>query len=46
VSNQSGRVAAMIVLAIFGLMLPFESLADRLTRPLVALAPAGGSAAD
>jgi cytochrome c biogenesis protein CcdA/thiol-disulfide isomerase/thioredoxin len=36
-ANQYGRIVAMIVLAVFGLMLLFESLADRLTRPLVAL---------
>ncbi|HEY1613135.1 MAG TPA: cytochrome c biogenesis protein DipZ [Rhizomicrobium sp.] len=36
-ANQYGRIAAMIVLAFFGLTLLFESLADRLTRPLVAL---------
>jgi cytochrome c biogenesis protein CcdA/thiol-disulfide isomerase/thioredoxin len=36
-ANQYGRVAAMVLLALFGLTLLFESLADRLTRPLVAL---------
>jgi cytochrome c biogenesis protein CcdA len=36
-ANQYGRVIAMIVLAFFGLTLLSESLADRLTRPLVAL---------
>src|ERR1700761_6729636 len=35
-ANQYGRVIAMIVLAIFGLMLLIPSLADRLTQPLVA----------
>src|SRR6201986_1007491 len=36
-ANQYGRIVAMIVLAIFGLMLLLPSLADRLTQPLVAL---------
>ena len=36
-ANQYGRIVAMIVLAFFGLTLLSESLADRLTRPLVAL---------
>jgi cytochrome c biogenesis protein CcdA/thiol-disulfide isomerase/thioredoxin len=36
-ANQYGRIAAMIVLAFFGLTLISETLADRLTRPLVAL---------
>jgi cytochrome c biogenesis protein CcdA/thiol-disulfide isomerase/thioredoxin len=36
-ANQYGRIVAMIVLAFFGLTLLFESFADRLTRPLVAL---------
>jgi cytochrome c biogenesis protein CcdA/thiol-disulfide isomerase/thioredoxin len=36
-ANQYGRIAAMILLALFGLTLLFGSLADRLTRPLVAL---------
>ena len=36
-ANQYGRIVAIILLAFFGLTLLFESLADRLTRPLVAL---------
>ncbi len=36
-ANQYGRIAAMAVLAIFGLMLLLPSLADRVTQPLVAL---------
>jgi cytochrome c biogenesis protein CcdA/thiol-disulfide isomerase/thioredoxin len=36
-ANQYGRIVAMIVLAFFGFTLLFESFADRLTRPLVAL---------
>ncbi|HEX3810213.1 MAG TPA: cytochrome c biogenesis protein DipZ [Rhizomicrobium sp.] len=36
-ANQYGRIFAMILLTFFGLTLIFESLADRLTRPLVAL---------
>jgi cytochrome c biogenesis protein CcdA/thiol-disulfide isomerase/thioredoxin len=51
-ANSYGRVAALIVLALFGALLLFPSLADRATRPLVALgnrlstsATAGQSAA-
>src|SRR5580704_8927557 len=36
-ANQYGRVAAIALLALFGLTLIFPSLADRLARPLVAL---------
>ena len=36
-ANQYGRFAAMALLALFGLTLIFGGLADRLTRPLVAL---------
>jgi len=36
-ANGYGRVAAMVVLALFGLLLLFPSLADRVTRPLVAV---------
>lgn len=36
-ANEWGRYAAMAVLAGFGLMLLWPALADRLTRPLVAL---------
>jgi cytochrome c biogenesis protein CcdA/thiol-disulfide isomerase/thioredoxin len=36
-ANGVGRAAAMAVLGLFGLMLIFPSLSDRLTRPLVAL---------
>src|SRR5580698_10372654 len=36
-ANQYGRIAALVVLALFGLMLLFPSLADRATQPLVAL---------
>ncbi len=36
-ANQFGRVAALILFALFGLTLLFSSLADRLTRPLVQL---------
>jgi cytochrome c biogenesis protein CcdA len=36
-ANQIGRIAAMVLLTLFGLTLLFGSLADRLTRPLVAL---------
>ncbi|MEJ1968559.1 MAG: cytochrome c biogenesis protein DipZ [Rhizomicrobium sp.] len=36
-ANQYGRIAAMILLAFFGLTLLSDRLAERLTRPLVAL---------
>jgi len=36
-ANQYGRIAAMILLTLFGLTLLLPSLSDRLTRPLVAL---------
>jgi len=36
-ANAAGRWAAMALLAVFGLTLLFPALADRLTRPLVAL---------
>src|SRR5580698_11424948 len=36
-ANQYGRILALALLAVFGVMLLSRSLADRLTRPLVAL---------
>jgi cytochrome c biogenesis protein CcdA/thiol-disulfide isomerase/thioredoxin len=36
-ANVYGRYAAIVLLAVFGLILLFPSLSDRLTRPLVAL---------
>jgi cytochrome c biogenesis protein CcdA/thiol-disulfide isomerase/thioredoxin len=36
-ANQYGRIAAMVLLSIFGVSLLFPALADRLTRPLVAI---------
>src|SRR5580698_5158050 len=36
-ANQYGRIAALILLAFFGITLLSRTLADRLTRPLVAL---------
>jgi cytochrome c biogenesis protein CcdA len=49
-ANEYGRLVAIVVLAVLGLTLLFPSLADRLTRPLVAAgarlsesAGAGGS---
>ena len=36
-ANQYGRVAALILLAVFGLTLLFPALADRLMQPLVAV---------
>ena len=35
-ANQYGRIAAMVLLAFFGVTLLFPEIADRLTRPLVA----------
>ncbi len=36
-ANQFGRVAALVLFAVFGLTLVFSSLADRISRPLVQL---------
>jgi cytochrome c biogenesis protein CcdA/thiol-disulfide isomerase/thioredoxin len=36
-ANQYGRIAALVLLAIFGVTLLFPELADRLMRPLVAV---------
>jgi cytochrome c biogenesis protein CcdA/thiol-disulfide isomerase/thioredoxin len=36
-ANHYGRVAAIVLLALFGVTLLFPELADRMTRPLVAL---------
>jgi cytochrome c biogenesis protein CcdA/thiol-disulfide isomerase/thioredoxin len=36
-ANQYGRVAALVLLAVFGVTLLLPELSDRLTRPLVAL---------
>src|ERR1700761_7247928 len=36
-ANSAGRIAALVILAAFGLLLLFPALADRATRPLVAL---------
>jgi cytochrome c biogenesis protein CcdA/thiol-disulfide isomerase/thioredoxin len=36
-ANQFGRIAALVLLGIFGLTLLFSSLAERLSRPLVRL---------
>ena len=36
-ANEYGRLAAMIILAGFGIILLFPSLAERLTRPIVSL---------
>src|SRR5262249_50675001 len=36
-ANQYGRIAAMVLLTLFALTLLSRTLADRLTRPLVAL---------
>jgi cytochrome c biogenesis protein CcdA/thiol-disulfide isomerase/thioredoxin len=36
-ANQYGRIVAITLLAVFGIILLFPALSDRLTRPLVAL---------
>src|SRR5580692_2990266 len=36
-ANQAGRVAALVLLAVFGLLLLWPSIADHVTKPLVAL---------
>lgn len=36
-ANSYGRAAALVILAIFGLLLLFPAIAERATRPLVAL---------
>src|SRR3982751_5514035 len=35
--NEYGRYAAMVLIALFGVTLMFPSIAERMTRPLVAL---------
>lgn len=36
-ANEYGRIAALVLLALFGVALLFPAIADRVTRPLVAL---------
>ena len=45
-ANAAGRWAAMALLAVFGIALLFPALADRLTRPLVALGGRLSASAD
>ncbi len=45
-ANQFGRIAALILFALFGLMLLSSSLAERLTRPLVQLGSKLSSSSD
>ncbi len=45
-ANEYGRVAAITLLAVFGLFLLFPSLSERLTRPLVALGARLSQSAD
>jgi cytochrome c biogenesis protein CcdA/thiol-disulfide isomerase/thioredoxin len=45
-ANQYGRIAALILLAIFGVTLLFPKLADRLMRPLVAVGARLSQSAD
>jgi cytochrome c biogenesis protein CcdA/thiol-disulfide isomerase/thioredoxin len=45
-ANEWGRIAAIVLLAVFGITLLFPALADRLTRPLVALGSRLSQSAD
>ena len=45
-ANQYGRMAAIVLLALFGLTLLFPTLSDRLTRPLVTLGSRLSNTAD
>ncbi len=45
-ANQYGRMAALILLAVFGLTLLFPELSDRLMRPLVAIGARLSQSAD
>jgi cytochrome c biogenesis protein CcdA/thiol-disulfide isomerase/thioredoxin len=45
-ANQYGRIAAIVLLGLFGLTLLFPALSDRLTRPLVALGSRLSESAD
>jgi cytochrome c biogenesis protein CcdA/thiol-disulfide isomerase/thioredoxin len=45
-ANEYGRIAAIVLLAVFGVTLLFPSLSDRLTRPLVALGSRLSQSAD
>ena len=45
-ANEYGRIAAIILLAFFGITLLFPSLSDRLTRPLVAMGSRMSQSAD
>ncbi|MDR6287811.1 cytochrome c biogenesis protein CcdA/thiol-disulfide isomerase/thioredoxin [Inquilinus ginsengisoli] len=45
-ANEWGRIAAIVLLAVFGVTLLFPALADRLTRPLVALGSRLSQSAD
>lgn len=45
-ANEYGRYAALVLLAIFGIILLFPSLSDHLTRPLVSLGARLSQSAD
>ncbi len=45
-ANEYGRIAALVLLAVFALTLMFPELADRLARPLVALGARIAAASD
>src|ERR1700760_3525830 len=45
-TNDYGRIAALALMALFGVTLLFPGVSDRLTRPLVALGARMSAAAD
>jgi cytochrome c biogenesis protein CcdA len=45
-ANEYGRIAAIVLLALFGITLIFPFLSDRMTRPLVALGARLSATAD
>jgi cytochrome c biogenesis protein CcdA/thiol-disulfide isomerase/thioredoxin len=45
-ANQYGRIVAIVLLAVFGIILLFPALSDRMTRPLVALGARLSQSAD
>src|ERR1700752_2165010 len=45
-ANQYGRIIAIVLLAVFGIILLFPALSDRMTRPLVALGARLSQSAD
>ena len=45
-ANEYGRYAAMVLLAVFGIILLFPAIAERITRPLVSLGASLSQTAD